>query len=68
MLRKFVSISALAFCVGAKAVTADTIQLKDNASVSGKILSEKRDQVAIDVGYTVLVIPRGDIEKILERY
>ena len=65
MLRKFVSISALAFCVGAKAVTADTIQLKDNASVSGKILSEKRDQVAIDVGYTVLVIPRGDIEKIL---
>lgn len=65
MLRKFVSISALALCVGAKAVTADTIQLKDNASVSGKILTEKRDQVAIDVGYTVLVIPRGDIEKIL---
>jgi len=65
MLRKFVSISALAFCVGAKAVTADTIQLKDNASVTGKILTEKRDQVAIDVGYTVLVIPRSDIEKIL---
>jgi serine protease Do len=65
MLRKFVSISALAFCVGARAVTADIIQLKDNASVSGKILTEKRDQVAIDVGYTVLVIPRSDIEKIL---
>jgi serine protease Do len=65
MLRKIVSISALALCVGAKAVTADTIQLKDNASVTGKILSEKRDQVAIDVGYTVLVIPRSDIEKIL---
>jgi serine protease Do len=65
MLRKFVSLSALAFCVGAKAVTADTIQLKDNAAVVGKILTEKRDQVAIDVGYTVLVIPRTDIEKIL---
>src|SRR6185437_12910322 len=50
MLRKFVSISALAFCVGAKAVTADVIQLKDNASVTGKILTEKHDQVAIDVG------------------
>jgi serine protease Do len=65
MLRKFVSLSALAFCVGARAVTADTIQLKDNAAVVGKILTEKRDQVAIDVGYTVLVIPRTDIEKIL---
>ena len=64
MLRKFVSLSALAFCVGARAVTADMIQLKDNATVTGKILTEKRDQVAIDIGYTVLVIPRSDIEKI----
>ena len=43
----------------------DTVQLKDNAAVVGKILAEKREQVAIDVGYTVLVIPRSDIEKIL---
>src|SRR5438067_1610760 len=66
MLRKFVSLSALAICVGAKAVQADIVQLKDNAEVSGKILSEKRDQVAIDIGYTVLVIPRSQIEKILK--
>jgi len=65
MLRKIVSLSTLAFCVGASAVQSDTIQLKDNAAVVGKILAEKRDQVAIDVGYTVLVIPRSDIEKIL---
>ncbi len=65
MLRKIVSISALALCVGAKAVTVDTIELKDNAAVTGKILTEKHDQVAIDVGYTVLVIPRSDIQKIL---
>jgi len=64
MLRKIVSLSTLAFCVGARAVQSDTIQLKDNAAVVGKILTEKRDQVAIDVGYTVLVIPRNDIEKI----
>jgi serine protease Do len=64
MLRKFVSFSALAFCVGAKAVQADIVQLKDNAQVTGKILAEKRDQVAIDIGYTVLVIPRNQIEKI----
>jgi serine protease Do len=64
MLRKVVSLSVLAFCVGAKAVQADMVQLKDNAAVVGKILTEKRDQVVIDVGYTVLVIPRNDIEKI----
>jgi len=41
--------------------SADTIQLKEKASISGKILSEKRDQVVVDVGYTVLVIPRNQI-------
>src|SRR5438552_14764023 len=40
---------------------ADTIQLKEKATITGKILAEKRDQVAIDVGYTVLVIPRNQI-------
>jgi serine protease Do len=64
MLRKFVSFSALAFCVSAKAVQADVVQLKDNAEIIGKILTEKRDQVVVDIGYTVLVIPRGQIEKI----
>jgi serine protease Do len=65
MLRKFVSMSALAsLCLGAAAVQSDVVQLKDNAAVSGKILTEKHDQVAIDIGYTVLVIPRGDIDKI----
>jgi serine protease Do len=65
MLRKFVPLAALAFCVSANAVQSDVVQLKDNAQISGKILAEKRDQVAIDIGYTVLVIPRNQIEKIL---
>jgi serine protease Do len=43
---------------------ADTIQLKDKASVSGKILAEKRDQVVVDLGYTVITIPRSSISKI----
>jgi serine protease Do len=47
-------------------MSADTLQLKDRASISGKILSEKRDQVAVDVGYTVLVIPRNQIAKIVK--
>jgi serine protease Do len=56
-----VSFAAL-FC--ASALAADTLLLKDNATISGRILSEKPDQVAIDVGYTVLVVPRSSIEKI----
>jgi serine protease Do len=47
--------------VGAR---ADIIELKDKAAVNGKILTEKHDQVAVDIGYTVLVIPRSQIAKI----
>ncbi|HEV2327564.1 MAG TPA: trypsin-like peptidase domain-containing protein [Verrucomicrobiae bacterium] len=40
---------------------ADTVQLKDSASVTGKILAEKADSVVVDVGYTVLVVPRSSV-------
>src|SRR5688500_4485977 len=45
-------------------VSAETIQLKDQSSVSGKILAEKRDQVVVDLGFTVLTIPKNQIAKI----
>jgi serine protease Do len=64
MLRKSVFLLALVPCL-ASAVQADTVQLKDKAEVVGKILAEKRDQVVVDVGYTVLVIPRNQVTKIL---
>lgn len=64
MLRKFVPLAVLAVCVSARAVQSDMVQLKDNAAVIGKILEERHDQVVIDIGYTVLVIPRSDVEKI----
>jgi hypothetical protein len=31
-------------------VIGDTLQLKDDASITGRILAEKSDAVAIDVG------------------
>src|SRR5882672_2411453 len=55
-------ISAILVC-GPQTVVADTIELKDKAAIVGKVLAEKRDQVAVDVGYTVLVIPRNQIVK-----
>lgn len=61
-LRKVVPLTLL---YTAAIAIAETIQLKDNAAISGKILSEKRDSVAVDVGFTVLVVPRNSITKIL---
>ncbi len=65
MLSKSVFVLA-ALCCGAPALRADTVQLKDKAAVTGKILADKRDQIVVDVGYTVLVIPREQIIKVLK--
>jgi serine protease Do len=51
--------------LGGLALSAATVQLKDKASVSGTILAEKRDVIVLDIGYTVLVIPRDQIVKLL---
>jgi serine protease Do len=50
----------LVFCAANFAI-ADTVQLKDSAALTGKILLEKPDSVVVDVGYTVLVVPRNEI-------
>jgi serine protease Do len=62
-LKKHFAWLALVFCV-ANLASADTIQLKDQAAVTGKILVEKPDEVVVDVGYTVLVVPRSSISGI----
>jgi len=45
--------------------SADVVELKDKAAITGKVLAEKRDAVVVDVGYTVLVIPRNAVTKVL---
>src|SRR5580658_8673424 len=61
--KKHFALPVLIFCT-ASVACADTIQLKDQAAVTGKILAEKSDSVIVDVGYTVLVIPRSAVERI----
>jgi serine protease Do len=51
-------------CCAANLAVADTVQLKDSAAVTGKILAEKPDSIVLDVGYTVLVVPRTAISGI----
>lgn len=63
LLKKyFVLVATLA--AGLRLATADVVELKDKAAISGKILAEKRDAVIVDVGYTALVIPRSAVTKI----
>jgi len=57
---------ALLILLGAPATFADVLQLKDKAAVAGKILAEKRDQVIVDLGYTVLAVPRNQIIRIVK--
>lgn len=62
-LKKYFLWLTLAGCA-AQFATADTLQLKDQAAVTGTILAEKPDAVVVDVGYTVLVVPRSSIASI----
>ena len=56
----------LAMCVAASLAPAfglSVVQLKSGASVRGEILSEKPDRVVVDLGFTLLSIPRDEIER-----
>lgn len=63
MLRPIMLATALAAGAAVVAV-ADTVELKDQAAVSGRILAEKPDQVFVDLGFTVLAVPRTAIQQI----
>jgi len=57
-------LSLAALLCGSFAMRADTVVLKDKAAITGTILAEKRDSVAVDIGYTVLVVPRSSVANI----
>lgn len=63
-MRKRIHLIAMLCLTVAPSVPADVIQLRDKAAITGTILAEKKDQVVVDVGYTVLLVPRGQIVKI----
>ena len=64
MIRQWPLLLAL-IGFGLQQACADTIELKEKSAIVGKVLAEKPDQVAVDVGYTILVIPRSQVVKIL---
>lgn len=57
-------LAAGALLVAAKPTNADRIHLPDGAEVRGRILTEKPDQLIVDLGYTALAVPRTAIVRI----
>jgi serine protease Do len=64
-LKKHFALLAFGLCA-VQLASADTLQLKDKSAVTGKILAEKPDAVVVDVGYTVLVVPRNSIVSVVK--
>jgi serine protease Do len=42
-----------------------TVQLKNGSSLRGDLLAEKADRVVVDLGFTVVTVPRDEIEKVV---
>ena len=62
------SLALLALVLGAGVRDGwglDTIELKDQAAITGRILSEKPDQYVVDIGYTVLLVPKSEVVRVL---
>src|SRR5665213_3205947 len=65
VLAMFKMFLCLPFVFGGIALSAATVELKGKASVTGAILAQKPDEIIVDLGYTVLVIPRSQVLKLL---
>src|ERR1051326_6242904 len=63
MLDRFI-VSILVTACGLQLAGAETIQLRDKTSISAPVLAEKSDHVVVDLGFTVLSIPKSQISKI----
>ncbi len=59
-------IGGLVALLSVGSAVAETLQLRDNAAVTGRILADKKDQVVIDLGYTVLAVPRAEIIRVVK--
>ena len=61
MLRDCLLTACLLTLLAFPAAGADRVELKGEAALIGRILAEKPDHVVIDLGYTVLMVPRSQI-------
>jgi serine protease Do len=68
-MRKILGLGVLAAaCAAVSALAADTVKivLKNGAELRGEVLKEREDSVVLDLGHTVLTLPRAEIS-VLEK-
>lgn len=68
-MRKILSLGVLAAaCAAVSALATDTVKivLKNGAELRGEVLKEREDSVVLDLGHTVLTLPRMEIS-VLEK-
>jgi serine protease Do len=60
-MRQFFTLCFCFLALFATISIADTITLQDGSSVTGTVLADKETQLVVDIGVTVLVIPKDKI-------
>jgi serine protease Do len=63
-MRPVLRLTAALGLAAAPAFALSTVKLKSGASIQGDILTERADRVVVDLGFTVISIPRDEIERI----
>lgn len=57
-------IGLLAATSASRALAMSTIKLKSGATLQGDILTERADRVVVDIGFTVLTVPKDEIDSV----
>jgi serine protease Do len=60
-----VKASALVALAVTPVFALSTVQLKNGSSLRGDVLADRADRVVVDLGFTVLTVPRDEIEKVV---
>jgi serine protease Do len=62
--RQFLCLTVSLLWLGTPGFALSTLKLKSGASIQGDILAERADRVVVDLGFTVVSVPRDEIERI----
>ncbi len=60
-----IALAAAGFFTAVSASGMSTVKLKNGATVRGDILTERADRLVVDLGFTVLTVPRDEIERVI---
>ncbi len=61
---RFILLAASLVCLALPMRGVSTIKLKSGAGIEGDILAERADRVVVDLGFTILTIPKDEIDTI----